>query len=112
LWIGIVSSIDSIDEFVHVSFFSGEAGMFPKSGRERLIADIDREYPHQIVLESALGEDTEEDIIWFLDRRIGRWDMYADLRGEAPVVRYCFADQRDAAAFSLRFVAGTARKVG
>jgi hypothetical protein len=38
--------------------------------------------------------------------------MYADLRGEAPIVRYCFADQKDAAAFSLRFVAATVRKVG
>jgi len=27
-------------------------------------------------------------------------------------VRYCFADQKDAAALSLRFVAGTVRKVG
>jgi hypothetical protein len=91
---------------------SREAGMFPKPGRERLIAQIDREYPHQVVLPSALDEDTEEDIVWFLDRRIGRWDMYADLRGETPIVRYCFADQKEAAAFSLRFVAGTARKVG
>lgn len=86
--------------------------MFPKSGRESLIAQIDREYPHQIVLPSVLAEDTEEDIVWFLDRRIGRWDMYADLRGEAPIVRYCFADQKDAAAFSQRFVAATVRKVG
>jgi hypothetical protein len=89
-----------------------ERGMFPKSGRESLIAQIDREYPHQIVLPSVLAEDTEEDIVWFLDRRIGRWDMYADLRGEAPIVRYCFADQKDAAAFSQRFVAATVRKVG
>jgi hypothetical protein len=91
---------------------SWEAGMFPKSGRESLIAEIDREYSHQIVLPSVLAEGTEDDIVWFLDRRIGRWDMYADLRGEAPVVRYCFADQRDAAAFSQRFVAGTVRKAG
>ena len=86
--------------------------MFPKSGRERLIAQIDCEYPHQVVLPSLLDEDTEEDIVWFLDRRIGRWDMYADLRGETPIVRYCFADRKEAAAFSLRFVAGTVRKVG
>jgi len=86
--------------------------MFPKSGRESLIAQIDREYPHQIVLPCGLDEDLEEDVVWFLDRRIGRWDMYADLRGERPVVRYCFFDQRDAAAFSLRFLAGTVRKAG
>ena len=86
--------------------------MFPKSGRERLIAQIDREYPHQVVLPSALDEDTEEDIVWFLDRRIGRWDMYADLRGSVAIVRYCFEDQRDAAMFSLRFVAGIVKKAG
>jgi hypothetical protein len=97
--------------FMFRSYFM-EAGMFPKSGRECLIAQIDHEYPHQIVLSSVLAEGTEEDIVWFLDRRIGRWDMYADLRGETPIVRYCFADQKDAAAFSLRFVAGTVRRVG
>ena len=86
--------------------------MFPKSGRESLIARIDREYPHQVVLPSDINEDIEEDIVWFLDRRIGRWDMYADLGGEAPIVRYCFADQKEAAAFSLRFIARTVRKVG
>lgn len=84
--------------------------MFPKAGRERLIAEINRDYPHQVVLPSVLDEEIEEDIVWFLDRRIGRWDMYADLREAVPVVRYCFEDQKDAALFSLRFVAGSVRK--
>ena len=68
---------------------------------------IDREFPHQVLLPLALDADTEEDLIWWLDRRIGRWDMYVDLNRQ--FVRYCFYDERDAAAFRLRFVAGTIR---
>jgi hypothetical protein len=75
--------------------------------RTLVAARIDREFPHQVLLPLALDADTEEDLIWWLDRRIGRWDVYVDLTRQ--FVRYCFYDERDAAAFRLRFVAGTVR---
>lgn len=76
----------------------------------KLIAErIDREFPHQVLLPLNLNADTEEDLIWWLDRRIGRWDMYVDL-GQS-YVRYCFFDEKDASAFRLRFVAGTVKAV-
>jgi hypothetical protein len=77
--------------------------MFPKSGMAHRIEQIQRDYPYQVVLNVM---PDEEALITWLDRRIGRWDMYVDLRETAPVVRYCFYDVRDASAFSLRFVAG------
>jgi hypothetical protein len=78
--------------------------------RKLVAARIDRGFPHQVSLPLELDQDTEEDLIWWLDRRIGRWDMYVD-PGRRHV-RYCFFDQRDAAAFRLRFVAGTNRAAG
>jgi hypothetical protein len=73
--------------------------------RKRVAARIDQEFPHQVLLPLMIDADTEEDLIWWLDRRIGRWDMYVDLNQR--FVRYCFGDERDAAAFRLRFVAGS-----
>ena len=75
--------------------------------RKLAAARIDREFPHQVLLAVALDRDTEDDLIRWLDRRIGRWDMYVD-PGRRHI-RYCFFDDRDAAAFRLRFVAGTQR---
>jgi hypothetical protein len=75
--------------------------------RKCIAARIDREFPHQVLLPLMIGADTEEDLIWWLDRRIGRWDMYVDLNQQ--FVRYCFHDEKDAAAFRLRFVAGTVK---
>ena len=40
--------------------------------------------------------------VTWLDERLGRWDMYVDLRDQT--IRYCFRDEADAFAFSRRFV--------
>ena len=78
--------------------------------RKLVAARIDRAFPHQVLLPVALDPEVEEDLIWWLDRRIGRWDMYVD--PSRRFVRYCFFDDRDAAAFRLRFVAGAKRAAG
>jgi len=65
-----------------------------------LIEDINRDYPYQVII--PLDDDLEGVLDW-LDSRLGRWDMYVDLRGE--VIRYCFRDLADALAFSRRFSA-------
>ena len=70
-----------------------------------VMARIDRDFPHQVLLPIKLAADIEEDLIWWLDRRIGRWDMYVDLNQR--FIRYCFYEEKDANAFRLRFVAGT-----
>jgi hypothetical protein len=71
----------------------------------RLIDKIHRDYPYQVTL--SLDSDATGVLDW-LDARIGRWDMYVDLNGQA--IRYCFRDLADASAFSRRFA--EARKVG
>ena len=62
-----------------------------------VMARIDRDFPHQVLLPLKLDADTEEDVIWWLDRRIGRWDMYVDLNQR--FIRYCFYEEKDANAF-------------
>jgi hypothetical protein len=85
--------------------------MFPtKQDRARIAAEIDRDFPHQVALPVLLDEETEADLIWWLDRRIGRWDLYVDL-GQG-LVRYCFYEEKDANVFRLRFVAGSIKAAG
>ena len=60
--------------------------------RKRIAARIDQEFPHQVLLPLMIDADTEEDLIWWLDRRIGRWDMYVDLNQR--FVRYCFHEEK------------------
>ena len=64
-----------------------------------LIADINRDYPFQVTL--SLDDELIGVLDW-LDARLGRWDMYVDLRDQT--IRYCFRDLDDASAFSRRFV--------
>lgn len=69
--------------------------------RKLIAARIDRDFPHQILLPLYLDVPIEEELIDWLDRRIGRWDMYVDLGDR--FIRYCFFDERDAQAFRARF---------
>ena len=64
-----------------------------------LIADINRDYPFQVTL--SLDHELTGVLDW-LDARLGRWDMYVDLRDQT--IRYCFRELADASEFSRRFV--------
>lgn len=64
-----------------------------------LIADINRDFPFQVTLSL---DDRLDGVLDWLDVRLGRWDMYVDLRDQT--IRYCFRDLADASAFSRRFV--------
>ena len=61
--------------------------------------DINRDYPYQVALPL---DDKLVGVLDWLDERLGRWDMYVDLRDQT--IRYCFRDEADAFAFSRRFV--------
>ena len=61
--------------------------------------DINRDYPYQVTLSL---DDKLVGVLDWLDDRLGRWDMYVDLRDQT--IRYCFRDLADASAFSRRFV--------
>jgi len=77
--------------------------MYPEIGQPglfmSLIDDINRDFPFQVTL--ALDNELTGVLDW-LDARLGRWDMYVDLRDQT--IRYCFRDLADASAFSRRFV--------
>lgn len=49
----------------------------------------------------SLDDELKRVLDW-LDDRIGRWDMYVDLRGQT--IRYCVRDLADASEFKRRFV--------
>jgi hypothetical protein len=70
-----------------------------------LIDDINRDYPFQVKL--SLDDELKGVLDW-LDARLGRWDMYVDLRDQT--IRYCFRDLTDASTFSRSFV--RTREVG
>jgi hypothetical protein len=72
----------------------GQPGLFMS-----LIDDINRDFRFQVTL--ALDDELTGVLDW-LDARLGRWDMYVDLRDQT--IRYCFRDLADASAFSRRFV--------
>jgi hypothetical protein len=62
---------------------------------------LDEECPYQVVLpRGPFGSDDE--IMAFLDARIGKFDMYVE-DDYAVFVRYCFADPADAREFRSRF---------
>jgi len=61
--------------------------------------DINRHYPYQVALPL---DDKLVGVLDWLDERLGRWNMYVDLRDQT--IRYCFRDLADALAFSRRFV--------
>jgi hypothetical protein len=74
--------------------------------------DIDSRFPHSVDLvppEDGFSEAVEQQIVQFLVPLFGRYELYADVQGKDPFIRYCFARGQDAAAFRGAF-AGPAVK--
>jgi hypothetical protein len=72
--------------------------------------DIDRRFPHYVDLvppEDGFSDEAEDKIVRFLTPLY--CTLYADLQGDEPSIRYCFAHEQDAAAFHAAF-AGTVPK--
>ena len=68
--------------------------------RETIIAT----FPHHVDLVPPLdgfAEGTHQEIMEFLERRVGRFDMYGDHENGEMFIRYCFSD-----ATELRLVTG------
>jgi hypothetical protein len=64
-----------------------------------IIDDINRDFPYQVTL--SFDDDAAGVLDW-LDTRLGRWDLYVDLKQQK--IRYCFREPAEAFAFSRRFV--------
>jgi hypothetical protein len=88
--------------------------VFPrfKDDRTNWRQDIDSRFPHSVDLvppEDGFPDSVEEQIVRFLVPLFGRYELYADVQGNEPLIRYCFAQEQDAAAFHAAF-AGAAAK--
>ena len=69
--------------------------------RTAWLGQLDQECPYQVVLpRRQLADDSE--ILHFLLRYAGRFDMYVE-DDYAAFVRYCFEDPLDAEIFRSRF---------
>ena len=68
--------------------------------------DINSRFPHSVDLvppEDGFPDAVEQQIVQFLVPLFGRYELYADVQGNEPVIRYCFVQAEDAAAFQTTF---------
>jgi hypothetical protein len=68
--------------------------------------DIDSRFPYSVDLvppENGFPDAVEQQIVQFLVPLFGRYELYADVLGNEPVIRYCFFQAEDAAAFQTAF---------
>jgi hypothetical protein len=71
-------------------------------------SDIGSKYPHHVDLVPPLAgfdETVEEEMIEFLEQRVGTFDLYGEIESGDAFVRYCFAKAEDARTFHSRFAA-------
>jgi hypothetical protein len=87
--------------------------------REKWRQEISAKYPHHVdVVPPPYGYSRreEEDIMNFLESRIGTFDLFGAIADSAPFIRYCFEHAADAEAFRARFnpveETATLRKAG
>ncbi len=90
--------------------------VFPhfKGDRTKWRQDIDSRFPHYVDLvppQDGFADAAEEQIVEFLVPLFGSYELYADVQGNEPVIRYCFAQAEAAAAFHAAF-GGTGVKSG
>jgi hypothetical protein len=68
--------------------------------------DINSRFPHSVDLvppEDGFPDAVEQQIVQFLVPLFGRYELYADVQGNEPVIRYCFVQAEDASAFQTAF---------
>jgi hypothetical protein len=78
--------------------------VFKDDGKWR--QDIDSRFPHSVDLvppEDGFPDAVEQQIVHFLVPLFGRYELYADVQGDEPVIRYCFVQAEDVAAFQTAF---------
>ena len=76
------------------------------------LSEVDSRYPHHVDLVPPLAgfdESVEEEMIEFLEQRVGTFDLYGEIESGDAFVRYCFARVEDAQAFHSRFAAAAHR---
>jgi hypothetical protein len=89
--------------------------MAPHAAQEETVGRLDREkwrqeisakFPHHVdVVPPPMGYSRreEEEIMDFLESRIGTFDLFGAIADGTPFIRYCFEHAADAQAFRERF---------
>jgi len=78
--------------------------------REKWRAEISAKFPHHVdVVPPPMGYSRreEEEIMSFLESRVGTFDLFGAIADGAPLIRYCFEHAADAQAFRERFDVAT-----
>jgi hypothetical protein len=79
--------------------------------REKWRQEISAKFPHHVdVVPPPMGYSRreEEEIMNFLESRIGTFDLFGAIADGTPFIRYCFEHAADAQAFRQRFEQTTA----
>ncbi len=74
--------------------------------REKWRQEISAKFPHHVDVvppPNGYSRREEEDIMNFLESRIGRFDLFGAIADGTPFIRYCFEHAADAQAFRERF---------
>ena len=74
--------------------------------RERWRQEISAKFPYHVdVVPPPMGYSRreEEEIMDFLESRIGTFDLFGAIADGTPFIRYCFEHAADAQAFRERF---------
>ena len=71
-------------------------------------------YPYQVDLIAPLegfGDRVEEEIMQFLERRAGTFDIRGQIANGDAFIRYCFTHQADAEAFHVQFASAAEKAI-
>jgi hypothetical protein len=106
------AEVRRLAEAVSSGFTRGIKATCPEDHHTHRWHDIESRFPHFVDLwppEGGFPEAVEDQITHFLEPLSGRYDLIVDLRHDDLLMRYCFAQERDAAAFRAAFVGPAVR---
>lgn len=74
--------------------------------REKWRQEISAKFPHHVDVvppPDGYSRSAEEEIMNFLESRVGTFDLFGAIADGTPFIRYCFKHATDAHAFRERF---------
>ena len=101
------AEVKRLAEAVSSGFTRGIKATSPKDHHTNRWHDIESRFPHLVDLwppEGGFSEAVEDQIAHFLEPLGDRYDLIVDLRHDELLMRYCFAQEEDAAGFRAAFV--------
>ena len=74
--------------------------------REKWRQEISAKFPHHVDVvppPDGYSRSAEEEIMSFLESRVGTFDLFGAIANGTPFIRYCFKHAADAQAFREQF---------